>query len=106
MKAKDILVEKVARGNFVVIKKKQQFRADPNPQHHHEEWEASWTDNISEAHPFTQREARKFMRDRASDHRTEYEARDLNFVEVEVVDGVPVIPKPEKRGVLSWLRSA
>ena len=104
MKVKDVLTE----SQFVVIQKgRAGFRVDPDPTHHHENWEKAWSEDIAKAHPFTQKQARKFLRDRANDSRTEMEARrDLKFVPVDVIDGTPTLPTKEKKGVLSWLRSA
>ena len=89
---------------IVIRNKDRQFRVDPNPAHHHEEWANAWTDDLSKAHPFAQKEARKFLAGRTKDYRTEHEARDLTFVTVDIIDGVPTMPQ-EKGGVLSWLRS-
>ena len=102
MKVKDMLKEEYG----LVIKGKNGFRVDPDPAHHFEEWENAWTDDLSKAHPFTQKEARRFLTKRAQDHRTEHEARtDLKFIPVDVIDGVPAMPQ-KKGGVLGWLRQA
>jgi hypothetical protein len=112
MKIDNVLVgleERSAVGQFIVIAKKgNMYRVDPNPNHHSEDWENAWTDDISKAHPFSKKEARKFMVNRAKDYKTEMEARrDLTFVDVVVDDGVPSLPEKEKKGgMLSWLRSA
>ncbi len=111
MKTEDVLVEAAGRKStspFVVIRNKiRSFRADPDPDHHSEDWEKAWTEDISKAHPFSQKEARNFLRARAGHSQTEMEARrELQFIDVEVVDGVPQLPKAEKRGVMSWLRQA
>lgn len=108
MKINNVLAEKSSASPFVVIRNKSRsFRADPDPNHHSEDWEKAWTDDISKAHPFTQKEARNFLRARADQQQTEMEARrELQFIEVEVIDGVPRLPQAEKKGVLGWLRQA
>jgi len=104
----DSVLERSAAGQFVVISKKGNlFRVDPNPNHHSEDWENAWSDDISKAHPFTQKDARRFLIKRAEDYKTEMEARrDLTFVDVVVNDGVPALPEKEKKGgPLGWLRT-
>jgi len=111
MKTQDVLVglaERKSTSPFVVIRNKSRsYRADPDPNHHKEDWENAWVEDISNAHVFTQKEARKFLQARAGQQWTEMEARrELQFVDVEVVDGVPRLPQAEKKGAFSWLRSA
>ena len=111
MKTQDVLVglaERNSTSPFVVIRNKNRaFRADPDPNHHSEDWEKAWTDDISKAHPFNQKDARNFLKNRAGQQQTEMEARrELQFVDVEIVDGVPKLPQAEKKGVMGWLRQA
>lgn len=111
MRVEDVVVglhERSIISPYLVIKHNRRgYRVDPDPSHSFEDWAEAWDDDISKAHTFTQKEARKFLIARATNDHTQHEARrELKFVPVEIVDGVPTLPKEKKKGPLSWLRQA
>jgi len=81
---------------YVVIKGPNGYRMDPDATHTREEWENVWTDDVSKAHAFSQKEYRRFMTiigQSADTARSNFKSEP-----VELVDGVPTLPEVEKKG--------
>ena len=93
---------------FVVIKTKNgRYRTDSDPTHRLSKWDSAWDHDLSQAHVFTQEKARKFLKKRALSGNldAEREARiELQLVPVQVINGVPSLPKQERASLLSWLK--
>lgn len=107
MKMVDLLDE--AYGTFVIRGGRGDYRVDPNPVHSSKDHPESWTTEITNAHVFSERSARKFLRRRAEaeqdrTHVSPYDHKNIRIVPVEVVDGKPQLVKPKKK--LGFLRRA
>ena len=95
-----------AHGTFVLKGGRGDFRVDPNVTHNMKDHPESWTKDIADAHVFSEREARKFLRRRAEAEkntttRSEYDHRNIGIVPVEVVDGKPqlIVPARKRLGI-------
>ena len=103
MKIIDIL--EAARGNCV-LQDGHEYRVDPNPDHRGDRHPEAWTDDVSMAHVFNQKGARRFLQQRAELAKTSSIAhKDLKIVPVELDEhGRPFIPEVRRPSFFDRMR--
>ena len=104
MKISDILIE-APRGNFV-LQSGLDYRVDPNPDHSMDRYPDAWTDDVSKAHVFGMKGARRFLQSREELARTKKMAhKQMKIVPVQLDDeGKPFIPEVRKPSFFDRMR--
>lgn len=98
MKLLDILLEKPSI-NLVVIKSGMDYRVDPDPSHFSEEYNKAWSQDLSKAHVFKEKAARKFLQAReelARERKTVHPKMQIVQVELDQ-HGRPVVPGEQQK---------
>lgn len=105
MKLVDILLEKPSI-NLVVIKSGTDYRMDPDPSHFSEDYNRAWTSDLSKAHVFKEKAARRFLQKRrelAAQKKTMHP--NLKIQPVELDDqGRPTLPQQKKASLWDRMR--
>ncbi len=96
MKLADILLE--ASRDLFVIQSGDVYRVDPNPDHSVDQYKNAWTGDISQAHVFKEKAARRFLSARATIAQRRSTVNDkLRMVRVEMDSGKVVLPQQQNQ---------